>query len=114
MGKKRNLSLDEVLQFKPKRKEFKWVAGDDETVVITIPKFKSRIGRWFCKAIGKDLFFTAHLDNIGSEVWKRCDGATTVGEILNILRERFPNEKELDKRLLYYLYRMDELGYISI
>ncbi|RLF28535.1 MAG: PqqD family protein, partial [Thermoplasmata archaeon] len=39
---------------------------------------------------------------------------TTVGEILNILRERFPNEKELDKRLLYYLYRMDELGYISI
>ncbi|MCD6237608.1 MAG: PqqD family protein [Thermoplasmata archaeon] len=114
MKKRHEPSLDEILQLKPVRGNFKWERGEDGNIILTVPKFKSNIGKWLCKALGKKETFIAHLDRIGSAVWEQCDGKTTVERILKTLKEKFPDEKDLDQRLVYYLFKLKELGYLSI
>jgi len=52
------------------------------------------------------------MDMLGSFIWQRCDGKRSVEEILNELKEGFPNEKNIDQRLFYFLVQMRQLEYL--
>jgi hypothetical protein len=104
----------DVLQLKPVRRDLRWETSEDGCIVLIVPKFRSKVGKRFCRLLGKKETFSAHLDKIGSLVWKECNGDKTVGEILEALKKELPNEKDLDKRLVYFIYKMRDLGYLSI
>ena len=106
-------TVEEMLQFRPKRADFEWSTNDDGLVEIKVPKFQSSFGKSFCNVIKKDNKFTANMDKIGSIVWKNSDGVTTVKEILEILRKEFPKEENMDQRLFLFLQQMGNLGYIA-
>lgn len=80
---------------------------------LQVPKFKGKVGTSFCKIIRRENMFTAHLDKIGTFVWKHCDGTKTVQDILTLLEQAFPDEKELDQRYFLFLHNMAHLGYIT-
>lgn len=111
MAKKHSYTLEDFLKLKPVRKDFFWLEENGK-VQIRVPKFRSKIGRKFCKMLGKDPEFVVNLDEKGTIVWKLCDGNHTVEEILKELERNFPKEEELDKRLFLYLYNLKKLGYI--
>ncbi len=102
-----------MLQFRPARRDFPWTTSEEGLVQITVPKFESNFGKSFCKLIRKGDTFTANLDNIGSVVWKHCDGRRTVKEILTILKKEFPKEEDIGQRLFLFLQQMGQLNYIS-
>jgi len=106
------ISLEEFLEIKPKRRDFRWIE-EEEKVRIIVPKFKSSIGKKFCRLLKRDVNFTVNLDRIGSEVWKMCDGEKKVNEILKHLERKFPQEKQLKERLFCYLYTLKRLNYID-
>jgi len=112
LPKRRSYSREEFLKLKPKRKDFEWLEEEGK-VKVKVPKFKSKIGKKFCKLLGRENVFTVNLDEKGSLIWKLCDGEHTVEEILRELEENFPDEKDLDQRLFLYLYNLRRLGYIS-
>lgn len=112
MPRRRSYSRDEFLELKPKRRDFRWIEEDGKIRII-VPKFRSRIGRSFCRLLGKEENFTANLDEKGSIIWKLCDGRHTVRKILEELQQRYPEEKDLDQRLFLYLYNLKKLGYIT-
>jgi len=101
-----------MLQLKPKRADFEWSTNKEGFVEIKVPKFQSSFGKSFCNIIKKDSMFTANMDKIGSIVWKNCDGKTTVKQILDKLKEEFPDEKNIDHRLYLFIQQMGHLGYI--
>jgi len=104
----------EMLDFKPKRADFKWSTNDDGLVEIIVPKFFSNFGKSFCNVIRKEKTFIANMDKIGSLFWKNCDGKTSVKKILEKLNEEFPDEKDdLDQRLYLFIQQMGQLGYIT-
>ncbi len=113
-NKKKILTIEEFLQLRPRRGDFPWNKNQDGLVVIEVPKFYSRIGKSFCKLLKKENMFHAHLDSIGSVVWEYCDGEHTVGDILEILKEKFPEEGNLDQRLFLYLKQMEALKYLIL
>ena len=106
-------TAEEFLQFIPKRLDFEWSTNDEGLVELKVPKFKSNLGKSFCKVIKKDDKFSANLDKIGSLVWKNCDGKQTVKQILEKLKKEFANEENIDQRLFLFLSQMKSLNYID-
>ena len=106
-------TADEFLQYRPRRLDFEWSTNEEGLVVIAVPKFKSDIGKSFCKIIKKDNTFSAKLDKLATAVWKNCDGKKTVGQILEIIKKKFPKEDDIDQRLFLFIQQMSSLGYIT-
>ena len=114
-AKKRRLpTVDEFLSYVPKRLDLDWSTNDEGLVEIIMPKFNSKIGKSFCKVIKKDNSFTANMDKYGSLVWKNCDGKNNVKDILTLMEKEFPNEENLDQRLILFLQQMNSLRYINL
>ena len=67
----------------------------------------------FCKLIRQDNIFIAKLDELGTIVWKNCDGKNTVQQILKIVKKEFPKEVNIDQRLFLFIQQMKELSYID-
>jgi hypothetical protein len=107
-------TVEEMLQFRPKRLDFEWTTNEDGLVQIKVPKFTSNLGKSFCNIIKKDNSFTANMDKIGSVVWKNCNGRNSVKEILDVLKKEFPKEKDIDNRLFLFLQQMHSLRYIML
>lgn len=105
-------TVDEFLEFIPRRSDFEWQTNDEGLVTIKVPKFTSNFGKSFCKVLRKDDTFVANLDKLGSIVWKNSDGVNTVKQILEILKTEFLDGKNIDQRLFLYLQQMKNLGYI--
>ena len=113
MLRKNKITVDEFLQYRPRRVDFEWFKDKDDLVRIKVPKFKSRLGKSFCKIIKKENVFTANLDPVGSLVWINCDGRNKVKDILEILKKESPKEKNIDQRLFLFLQQMESLNYIA-
>jgi len=106
-------TVEEFLQYRPRRLDFEWSTNEEGLVEMTVPKFKGNLGKSFCKVIRKENMFTANMDRLGSLVWKNCDGERTVGQILEIVKKEFPEEKNTDQRLFSFIQQMGSLNYID-
>jgi len=106
-------TIEEFLQYRPRRLDFKWSTNTEGLVEMTVPKFKGNLGKSFCNVIRKENLFTANMDRLGSLVWKNCDGERTVGQILEIVKKEFPEEKNMDQRLFSFIQQMGSLNYID-
>jgi hypothetical protein len=94
MGR-RNKNQREVnlLDLVPKR-IVDYEVGDDNTVTLLAPRFKSGLLRKWLQPRLKQPFLKVKLDEIGSAVWLLCDGKRSVKEIAHPLRERFQDTIE--------------------
>jgi len=108
----RKPTAEEFLQFIPKRKEYPWMVDETGLVHITVPKFQSKLGISLCRLVRKKNEFQADMDAIGSFIWQRCDGKTSVQKILTALEKEFPDEKNIDQRLFVFLTQMKQLDYL--
>jgi hypothetical protein len=113
LQKNRNVpTVEEFLNFIPKRSNFEWYTDEKNLVRIKVPKFSSNVGKSFCKLIKKDNIFIANLDKLGSVVWNNCNGKKNVNEILKIIKKEFPDQENIDQRLFLFLQQMKSLNYI--
>jgi len=65
-----------LLTLTPERRA-DWEAAADGRVVVRIPKFRGRLGRWLVPRLRRP-YFNIRLDALGSVVWRLCDGRTPV------------------------------------
>jgi Coenzyme PQQ synthesis protein D (PqqD) len=70
------------------------VDGSGERVTVLVPKFTSRFARrWFVPLLARpDL--RVHLDDVGSFVWRQCDGSASLREIGERVVARFGGDPE--------------------
>lgn len=106
-------TLEEFLGLKPKRRDFLWSVDNQDVVHITVPKFQNSLGKKLCKILRRQDTFQADMDKIGSFVWKNCDGNTTVGVMLNALKEKFPDEQNIEQRFFHFLLQIRQLNYLD-
>ena len=107
-------TAEEFLQFQPKRRDLEWSKEADGIVVLKVPKFKSNLGKSFCKIVKKDEIFNARMDKIGTIVWENCDGKKTVAQILEKVKKAYPKEENIDQRLFSFLQQMQSLNYLDL
>ncbi|MHB8997187.1 MAG: PqqD family protein [Armatimonadota bacterium] len=87
---------------------------EDGSVAVELPRRKD----WVGGALGF-LFFVpdskpVQLDEVGSFVWKLCDGEHTVNEIADALAAEYKlNRREVDVSLTQYLQTLGKRGMIA-
>ena len=104
----------EFLKYTPKRVDLEWKINNIGLVEIKIPKFKSNFGKSFCRVMKKEDYFIGKMDNLGSIVWKNCDGVNTVKNILEILKKEYPDENNINQRLYLFIQQLHNLRYIYL
>ena len=84
-----------------------WREGDDGRCVVLRPTFgASRAGRWLAARLGNPCY-RIRLDDVGTFVWKACDGRTPLHEIAAGLRAEFGARVEpADERLAQFVRTM--------
>ena len=84
-----------------------WQSEPDGSVIILKPKVANpRLARYLSHWL-KNPFYRVHLDEVGSFVWRRCDGRHTVEQILGEMRTEFGDSVEpAFERLTLFLARL--------
>lgn len=86
----------------------------DGGVTVFVPRFTSAFARRFVLPLFARPEFRVQLDDIGSAVWRACDGRATVTEIVAALEARSGADAgELRGRVLQFLGRLAREGSIQ-
>lgn len=86
----------------------------DGRIVVFMPRFTGRFARRFILPLFARPEFRVQLDDLGSAVWRMCDGHTTVRDIVGRLMERTPGDAaELTTRVHLFLRRLHREGSIA-
>ena len=89
------------------RRALEWCETDDGRCVLLRPKFgASLLGRWLTTRT-RDPYYRIHLDEVGTFIWKACDGETPLSMIVTGLRMRFGARVEpAEQRLALFARQM--------
>ena len=100
------METPQLMRARPRRR-LDWREADDGRCVVLRPKFgESRVGRWLGARVGNP-HYRIRLDELGTFVWKACDGETPIGDIIVRMREQFGTDVEpADERLVMFIRKM--------
>jgi hypothetical protein len=95
----------------------RWDEEPDGRVTVLVPRFTGRLtGRWLLPLFAKREV-RLRLDELGSFVWRQCDGRTTVGAIAARLHAREGGERaEAGTRVITFLRelaRSDSVSFLA-
>lgn len=103
-----------LLDLRPQR-NLRWQMGENGLVTLIVPKFKNKyLVKWFVPLLAKPNI-KVKLDALGSFVWSRCDGQTSVEQIGREMAEAFGEPLEpLYERIGQFLSRLAKDKFIEL
>ncbi len=88
------------------RRLLEWREQDGRCVLLRPRLGSSRVGRWMA-GLWDDPYYQIRLDEVGTLVWKACDGRTSLADIVGRMRDRFGDRVEpADQRLAEFMRKM--------
>ena len=88
------------------RRLLEWREQDGRCVLLRPRLGSSRVGRWMA-GLWDDPYYQIRLDEVGTLVWKACDGRTSLADIVGRMRDRFGDRVEpADQRLARFMRKM--------
>ena len=89
------------------RRLLTWCDEEEGRCVVLRPKLgRSRWGTWLAGYL-RDPYYRIRLDEVGTFVWKACDGQTSLVVIVEQMREQFGDTVEpAEQRLSAFVHRM--------
>ena len=96
-------------------RRFQWEADSDGRAVVLVPKFRQTLlARWLLPFLARPNF-RVRLDEFGTFVWRRCDGATPVSQIADEISAAFGERAEpLYERLGQFVRRLERDGLVEV
>lgn len=90
-----------------------WEAAESGEVRVLVPRYGlGRIGGWFNKRATRP-HIKVKLDDVGSAVWRTCDGQSTVAEIARRLESDFGEKvSPLHERLSRFFLELERSRFI--
>ena len=88
------------------RRLLEWREEDGRCVLLRPRLGSGRLARWVA-GLGGDAYYRILLDEVGTLVWKACDGRTSLADIVGRMREQFGEGVEpADQRLATFVRKM--------
>ena len=103
-----------LLELVPSRN---WGHSVDEAgrVVVDMPRFHIAWMQRLLVPRSKSPFIRVNLDDFGSHVWLRCDGATSIGAIAESLIAEFGEKVQpVHERLAVFIRQLRQRGFITL
>jgi hypothetical protein len=94
-----------------------WGHSVDEAgrVTVDMPRFHVAWMQRLLVPRGKCPFIKINLDEFGSHVWLRCDGASTIGAIAESLAAEFGDQVQpVHDRLAVFFRQLRQRGFITL
>ena len=104
-----------MLASRPTRNEsLRWENNDNDEVQV----FITRQETWRVRLLSKFFYIPKQrkitLDEVGSEVWRMCNGRNSVGKMIELLSDEYSlNRKEAEVSLLQYLKTLGQKRFIG-
>jgi len=92
-----------------------WAEDAEGKIRVLVPRYgKSAVGRWFASLMGRP-HIEVRLDDIGSAIWRACDGGTPVVDIAHRIEKRFGAMVDpVEDRLARYLRQLERGGLVRL
>ena len=88
------------------RRLLEWREEDGCCVLLRPRLGSNRLARWVA-GLGGDPYYRIRLDEVGTLVWKACDGRTSLADIVSRMRKHFGDGVEpADQRLAAFVRKM--------
>ncbi len=96
-------------------RRLQWREDENGRVVVLRPRLgESKWGQWLTAKLQLS-DYRIRLDEIGTLVWKACDGETTAAQIVGQMRTRFGEKVEpAEDRLRHFALKMGRARLIQI
>ena len=97
------------------RRALGWREAQDGRCVLLRPKFgRSALGRWLSARV-REPHYRIRLDDVGTFVWKACDGQTSLETITHRMRQRFGSSVEpVEQRLVAFVGQMERSKLLEV
>ena len=104
-----------MLNSRPARNELlTWETNQTGEASITVTRSESWKTRILSKVFYIPLERTITLDSVGTDVWKMCDGDTSVADMIQGLAQRYKlDRKEAEVSLLSYLKTLGQKNFVG-
>lgn len=92
-----------------------WEDGQDNMAILLVPRFrKGPLAKWLQPRL-KRPFMRVKLDEIGSFVWKSCDGNKNFKVVAQAMEERFGSKViPVEERLKQFLITLKKDKFIEL
>ena len=88
------------------RRLLEWREEDGRCVLLRPRLGSGRLARWVA-SLGGDAYYRIRLDEVGTLIWKSCNGRTSLADIVIRMRDRFGDGVEpADQRLARFVRTM--------
>ena len=109
------LSRAAMLASRPTRNDsLRWEQSDEGEVRVIVERQET----WKVKLLSKVFYIPKErkitLDEVGTEVWQMCNGRNSVGQMIDLLSEKYQlNRKEAEVSLLQYLKTLGQKRFVG-
>ena len=109
------LSRGAMLASRPTRNDsLRWEENDNGEVQVFIERQET----WKVRLLSKVFYIPKErkitLDEVGTEVWRMCNGRNSVGDMIELLSDKYQlNRKEAEVSLLQYLKTLGQKRFIG-
>ncbi|MBM3459557.1 MAG: PqqD family protein [Armatimonadetes bacterium] len=84
-------------------------------VILRVPRRQDRLGKLLLRVFEAPVHKQVVLDELGTDVWQMCDGATSVDDLIRALARKHKLERrEVEVSLTAYLRTLAQRGYIGL
>ncbi len=106
----------EVLRALPVRNgHIDWSEDEEGLVTLSIPQRQDRWARFLNRIASAPPSRQVALDEIGSDVWRLCDGVTPVDGVVRALMKKYKlSRREVELSLSLYLKQLAKRGYLAL
>mgnify|MGYP001469620761 CR=1 FL=1 len=104
-----------MLASRPTRNDsLRWEQSDEGEVRVIVERQET----WKVKLLSKVFYIPKErkitLDEVGTEVWQMCNGRNSVGQMIDLLSEKYQlNRKEAEVSLLQYLKTLGQKRFVG-
>lgn len=95
-------------------RQHQYLEGDDGRVAVLVPRFTGGFARRFLVPLLARAEIRMHLDELGSAVWRACDGHATVADVTRLVQAaRGGNADDVRRRVHFFLRQLVREGSLS-
>ena len=97
------------------RRRLAWKEAEDGRILVFRPRLgEGKLGKWLESLLGLAPY-RIRLDEIGTLVWKNCDGNTSAQQMADQLRSKFGEKVEpAEDRLQHFITQMNRSRMIEV